>query len=418
MSTKSAIFLDFDNVFSTLWDLDRNAAVKFASEPSDWLEMLASSYLSASARRWLVARCYLNPAGYVLDPARQNERYYYSKFRPGFVRAGFEVIDCPVLTRGGKNAADIRIVIDALDLLNHRTHFDEFVLASGDSDFTPLLQRLRAEDRLITIASPGYLSSAYTALADQLLGFDALEALLQGQPDATEEPASKTVIAPDANAAKDATDGFAQFINQRYASATAPLNLAALASEVARICPMAKESNWLGKGTFRAAVTSLKLPNVHFSNHHLWDGERHQPPETKDTKSALPGPIVMLTRAVELPRIASEDWPKVFRILATYAAAHEFNLTEAGIWARDELAKEGVQTSRTALNYVIRGAYFGGVQLDARTSPSAEDVGKAFLSALLDRAGAVGVPLDPEMENTLCRWLGLPAMGQPALTKV
>lgn len=407
MSTKSAIFLDFDNVFSTLWDLDRNAAVKFASEPSDWLEMLASTYLSASARRWLVARCYLNPAGYVLDPGRQNERYYYSKFRPGFVRAGFEVIDCPVLTRGGKNAADIRIVIDALDLLSHRTHFDEFVLASGDSDFTPLLQRLRADDRLITIVSPGYLSSAYTALADQLLGFDALDALLQGQSDAL-EPDPEAVPVADTRSAEDPSVGFEQVITQRYLSASAPLNLAALASEAARSCPQAKESGWLGRGTFLAAVTALKLPNVRFSQHHLWDEERHQPPESQDTKSTLPGPIAMLTRALELPRVASADWPKVFRVLAIYAATHEFNLTEAGIWAREALAKEGVQISRHALNYVIRGTHFGGVHLDVSAAPSPDDIGQAFLSALLERAGSVGVPLDPTMEQTLCRWLGLP----------
>lgn len=415
MSTKSAIFLDFDNVFSTLWDLDRNAAVKFASEPADWLEMLASTYLSASARRWLVARCYLNPAGYVLDPGRQNERYYYSRFRPGFVRAGFEVIDCPVLTRGGKNAADIRIVIDALDLLSHRTHFDEFVLASGDSDFTPLLQRLRAEDRLITIVSPGYLSSAYTALADQLLGFDALEALLQGQPDTPEEPAVKAVPLADTHAAEDTSAGFEQLIKQRYLSATAPLNLAALASEAARNCPQAKESGWFGRGTFLAAVTALKLPNVRFSHHHLWDDARHQPPESQEAKSALPGPIVMLTRALELPRVASGDWPKVFQALATYAATHEFNLTEAGLWARDSLAQEGVQISRHALNYVIRGTHFGGVHLDVSTAPSPEDIGQAFFSALLERAGSVGVPLDPAMEQTLCRWLGLSKVEQRAV---
>ncbi|MDR3401567.1 MAG: NYN domain-containing protein, partial [Chthoniobacter sp.] len=153
MPARCAIFVDFDNVFTTLWGLDRNAALRFASEPADWLQVLANSCLTGEPRRWLVARCYLNPAGYAPTPGEANDRLYFSRFRPSLVRAGFEVIDCPVVSRGGKNAADIRMVVDALDLLGHRTHFDEFVLASGDSDFTPLLQRLRAEDRRITIIS-------------------------------------------------------------------------------------------------------------------------------------------------------------------------------------------------------------------------------------------------------------------------
>lgn len=419
MSTKSAILLDFDNVFSTLWDLDRGSAIKFASEPADWLGMLVDSYLSGSERRWLVARCYMNPSGYVLDPSQHNERYYYSKFRPGFVRAGFEVIDCPSLTHGGKNAADIRMVIDALDLLSHRTHFDEFVLASGDSDFTPLLQRLRAEDRLITILSPGYLSSAYTAWADQLLGIDALETLLAGQPDTAGKAHAQDMAAADTNAGNNGSARFARLIKDSYASATAPLNLTTLASTAARACPLAKETSWFGYGTFRAAVTALELPNVRFSQHHLWDTDRHQPPETTERKSTLPDPLAMLMRALEIPRIASADWPKVFSALAGYAATHEFSLSEATSWVRKALMSEGIQISRQELVYVMHGAHFGGVHFDASFAPSADEIGLAFLHALLDRAESVGVRLDAEMETRLGEWLGISGdMQQEALPRM
>ena len=46
MTAKSAIFVDFDNVFSTLWDLDKEAAERFASEPGDWLQSLTSAHLN------------------------------------------------------------------------------------------------------------------------------------------------------------------------------------------------------------------------------------------------------------------------------------------------------------------------------------------------------------------------------------
>jgi uncharacterized LabA/DUF88 family protein len=52
------------------------------------------------------------------------------------------VIDCPPLTSQNKNGADIRMVMDILDALNHQTRFNEFILLSSDADFTPLLTRL------------------------------------------------------------------------------------------------------------------------------------------------------------------------------------------------------------------------------------------------------------------------------------
>lgn len=412
MVAKSAILVDFDNVFITLWDLDRDAALGFASEPGDWLQVLANTNLSGDSRRWLVARCYLNPAGYVHASGEANDRLYFSRFRPGLVRAGFEVVDCPAVARGGKNAADIRIVVDALDLLDHRTRFDEFVLASGDSDFTPLLQRLRAEDRRTTIISPGYLSSAYTALADSIVGFDALRSLVVADADdpPAEASAARRAIAPKGGKLAEATEAdFAEFVRQRYEGASSPLNLAALALEAARTIPGAKQSQWYGHGTFSAAVAALGLPQLRFSQHHLWDDDRHQPPAgaTPGEGAEQPEPVELLSRALDLPRVKQEYWPKLFEILSTYAASNEFNLTEATRWCRDALARDGVPIARTAIGYVVRGCQFGGARLDADVPPSAEEIARAFLRAVLDRAGTLGVALDSGAEREVASWLGV-----------
>lgn len=419
MVAKSAILVDFDNVFITLWDLDRDAALGFASEPADWLQVLANTHLSDDPRRWLVTRCYLNPAGYVHAPGEPNQRLYFSRFRPGLVRAGFEVIDCPAVARGGKNAADIRIVVDALDLLGHRTHFDEFVLASGDSDFTPLLQRLRAEDRRITIVSPGYLSSAYTALADSLVGFDAIRALVAAEADepSADAPSPRhTVAAKDDKSAVKTEEAFAEFVRQRYEGASSPLNLAALALEVARTIPGAKQSHWYGHGSFSAAVAALGLPHVRFSQHHLWDDDRHQPPAGGAPGETMtqPEPVEQLARALDLPRVSQEHWPRLFEVVSTYAATNEFNLTEATRWCRDALATEGVSIARNAIGYVVRGCQFGGARLDAEVAPTQEEVARAFLGAVLDRAGALGVALDPGAEQEIAGWLGVPLSSETA----
>jgi uncharacterized LabA/DUF88 family protein len=62
---------------------------------------------------------------------------------------GVELVDVPPSTRAGKNGADVRLVIDALELAYLREHIDTFVIASGDSDFCPLAYKLRENDRAV-----------------------------------------------------------------------------------------------------------------------------------------------------------------------------------------------------------------------------------------------------------------------------
>lgn len=64
-------------------------------------------------------------------------------------RLGVELVDVPASTRAGKNAADMRLTIDALELCYAREHIDTFVIASGDSDFVPLANKLRENDKVV-----------------------------------------------------------------------------------------------------------------------------------------------------------------------------------------------------------------------------------------------------------------------------
>jgi uncharacterized LabA/DUF88 family protein len=76
----------------------------------------------------------------------------WSRFREATHRLhdfGVELIDVPPSTRAGKNGADMRLVIDALELCYAREHIDTFVIASGDSDFCPLAYKLRENNRLV-----------------------------------------------------------------------------------------------------------------------------------------------------------------------------------------------------------------------------------------------------------------------------
>jgi uncharacterized LabA/DUF88 family protein len=162
----SALFVDFDNIYGSFAAQDKYIATQFATNPEQWLTWLDQKmpfehlHTGASYRRILVRRCYLNPQA-------------FAAYRPYFIRAAFEVIDCPPLTTRGKTSTDIHMVMDILDALNHCTHFQEFIILSGDSDFTPVLLRLRKHDRYSVVLSAGYVSPAYKSSCDHMISQEA-----------------------------------------------------------------------------------------------------------------------------------------------------------------------------------------------------------------------------------------------------
>jgi uncharacterized protein (TIGR00288 family) len=73
----------------------------------------------------------------------------YKDFKVGMHQAGFELIDIPHVSQSGKNSADIRMVVDALDLCYMKPHVDTFVIVSGDSDFSPLVTKLLENNKAV-----------------------------------------------------------------------------------------------------------------------------------------------------------------------------------------------------------------------------------------------------------------------------
>jgi uncharacterized protein (TIGR00288 family) len=73
----------------------------------------------------------------------------YKTFKRAMHEASFELIEIPHRRQSGKNSADIRMVVDALDLCYTKSHVDTFVVISGDSDFSPLVSKLRENNKLV-----------------------------------------------------------------------------------------------------------------------------------------------------------------------------------------------------------------------------------------------------------------------------
>jgi uncharacterized protein (TIGR00288 family) len=87
--------------------------------------------------------------GKILVKRAYSDWHRYADFKRAFHQEAIELIDVPQTRYSGKNSADIRMVVDAMDLANQKEHIDTFVLVSGDSDFSPLVSKLRENGRYV-----------------------------------------------------------------------------------------------------------------------------------------------------------------------------------------------------------------------------------------------------------------------------
>ena len=99
----------------------------------------------------------------------------YKAFKRDLHEAAFELIEIPHLRQSGKNSADIRMVVDALDLCYTKGHVDTFVILSGDSDFSPLVSKLRENAKtVIGVGVKKSSSDLFINNCDQFLYYDDL----------------------------------------------------------------------------------------------------------------------------------------------------------------------------------------------------------------------------------------------------
>jgi uncharacterized protein (TIGR00288 family) len=99
----------------------------------------------------------------------------YKEFKATIHEAAFELIEIPHVRQSGKNSADIRMVVDALDLCYTKLHLDTFVIISGDSDFSPLVSKLRENNKVVIgVGVKNSTSDLLTANCDEFIFYDDL----------------------------------------------------------------------------------------------------------------------------------------------------------------------------------------------------------------------------------------------------
>ncbi len=262
---KSALYVDFDNIFFGLEPEDPRAAEEFARSVGRWLAWMENEMLVPIGeggrpleRHILVRRCYGNPEK-------------MGKYRGYFTRNGFSVVDCPPLTTRGKNSADIVMVMDILDALAHPTRFDEFIIMSADADFTPLVLRLRMHDRRTVAIVAGNAAAAYKASCDLVVSDDefvdrALKLPPVAPPPAPPRPAASTV-----QVSATLLDAIAARVYEE-ASANGVLPGSHVVTILREFREFTPRSNWLGFYSLRALTEELaaRRPELRLTDGDTW----------------------------------------------------------------------------------------------------------------------------------------------------
>jgi uncharacterized protein (TIGR00288 family) len=119
----------------------------------------------------------------------------YKEFKATMHEASFELIEIPHVRQSGKNSADIRMVVDALDLCYTKSHVDTFVIISGDSDFSPLVSKLRENNKIVIgVGVKNSTSDLLIANCDEFIYYDDL--VRRQAPRPTRPPPTPRVAAP------------------------------------------------------------------------------------------------------------------------------------------------------------------------------------------------------------------------------
>src|SRR5690349_7686529 len=125
----------------------------------------------------------------------------YKAFKAPMHEASFELIEIPHVRQSGKNSAHIRMVVDALDLCYTKSHVETFVIISGDSDFSPLVSKLRENaKRVIGVGVKNSTSNLLIANCDEFIYYDDL--VREKKKPAARKPSAKPTAAGGKPAAK------------------------------------------------------------------------------------------------------------------------------------------------------------------------------------------------------------------------
>ncbi|MEO1215092.1 MAG: NYN domain-containing protein [Bacteroidota bacterium] len=172
----------------------------------------------------------------------------FSQYQTRLMEQGFELVHLPETNSQGKNGSDVRLAIDVMDYLGVYAEVSTFIIGSGDTDFIPLIQRLRARGKKVIVL--GFEHSVGKLVKRNSGEFKSLEELI-GEPE-EESPSSDMVEEIDKNAGRDL---IIRFLKSR--TDEGPVLMARLKQQLLRLDSSFSEKD-LGFSSFKAFINSLQ----------------------------------------------------------------------------------------------------------------------------------------------------------------
>jgi len=190
----------------------------------------------------------------------------YKDFKKSMHEAAFELIEIPHVRMSGKNSADIRMVVDALDLCYTKAHVDAFVIISGDSDFSPLVSKLRENNKIVIgVGVRSSTSDLLVGNCDEFIFYDDLvkaeEARKKSSVKKQAEAAAKKAAESATRKAKEQKDQAAKKPSDRKAPVADEAPAVDSSDEARRL-----EAIEMVVDTVEALLSERDLEEVHASN--------------------------------------------------------------------------------------------------------------------------------------------------------
>ncbi len=415
---KSAIFVDFDNAFLSLrggLGSTSHEATIFAENPLYWMDWLArfdQEQNDEIQRRFLVRRCYLNPKS-------------FGMYRANFVTAGFDIVDCPSLTAAGKNSADIRIVLDVMGFIDDdRCPVEEVFVMSADTDFAPLLIKLRQRDLQTVVVATGQTTPVYRNSCDLLIDVDDfIENALQAAEKLDEEKETvsgiQTIDEQKDSRIKPIIKECREYIISL--ATDKPIYLANLAKKVKEQFPDIAESRWSDFGSFMEMLESMDLSPLEIENRYqggiLYDPQKHdikqfshhilsesQSGEFKKNHPDI-APLAEKTSGISgIPCLTPEHYHVVFKVISKIFNEEGYQGGASASKIRASLVEEYVPINRKEVNFILRCIWFTGYRF-TKGEEKPEILAEKFFENFLALCGRSQYYPERNETDLLKRWL-------------
>ncbi len=411
--TKSVLLIDFDNMFGQLFNQDEHVALYFAHNLKTVVKNLETWGTNEGVSRDFIYKAvYMNVGGSVKTGRQPEngkpEKLFFSQFRNLIVGSGFLIFDCPTFNLY-KNAADIRMVVDVLQNIDGRVQYDELVVMSGDSDFTPLLQCIRSKGKQTMLVSAGQVSEAYKNVANIYLPhdqfFDLIDHMMPDIPeidnavsDISKEVLKQTAIKIKKILEQNGEPVLLSQLNQVFSE----LNL---------------DGKWGGYRTMTdflmGAITEAGLKNLAVQGGWVWNRQEHTAPQPVHVSTQYeicdaPSIVETAVKIAYFPKVKREHWDIVIDSFAQYGLdfpSDSLQLTHCTKWVRDRLEERNISIARGKLNSVASAISRGGVHINGQANKN--EIRVAILKNTLDTFQNLGHTLSENDETMLRQWIGI-----------